>query len=89
MFDLQDYRVRAAVRQALKNVACASGARSRDNAGPIWTQPLYRRFDLHIRRHRIGSCKVFLFLIIPVSQYLTVRRANRHSDARFLGLKSA
>ena len=40
-FDLQDYRVRAAVRQALKNVACASSARSRASAGPIRAKPLY------------------------------------------------
>jgi hypothetical protein len=39
-FDLQDHRVRAAVRQALKNVAYASSARPRGSAGPI------RRADL-------------------------------------------
>jgi len=61
-FDLQDHRVRAAVREALKDVACASGTRSRDNAGPIRAQPRYRQFDLPIRRRRMGSCKGFFGL---------------------------
>jgi hypothetical protein len=39
-FDLQDHRVRAAVRQALKNVAYASSARPRGSAGPIRAKPL-------------------------------------------------
>jgi hypothetical protein len=34
-FNLQDHRVRAAVRQALMNVAYASSARPRGSAGPI------------------------------------------------------
>ena len=58
-FDLQDHRVRAAVCQALKNVAYASSARSRGSAGPIRAEPLYCQFDLPVRRRPIGSYEVF------------------------------
>jgi hypothetical protein len=51
--------MRAAVRQALKNVACPSGARSRYCAGPIRAHPLYRQFNLPVCRHPIGSYEVF------------------------------
>jgi hypothetical protein len=43
-FNLQDHRARAAVRQALKNVAYASSARPRGSAGPIRAEPLYLSF---------------------------------------------
>src|SRR6267154_1380191 len=36
--------------------------RGRGTTGPIRTQPLYHRSNLRIRRHRIGSCKVFFVL---------------------------
>ena len=39
-FNLQNHRVRAAVRQALKNVAYASSAQPRGSAGPIRAKPL-------------------------------------------------
>jgi hypothetical protein len=59
-FDLPDYRVRAAVRQALKNVACASGARSRGSAGPVRAKPLYCQFDLPNRCRPISLYEAFL-----------------------------
>lgn len=61
-FDLQDHRVRPAVRQALKNVACASSARSRGSAGPIRAKPPYCQFDLPVRRRPIGCYEVFSVL---------------------------
>ena len=76
-FDLQDHSVRAAVRQALKNVACASGARSRGSAGPIRAKPLYCQFDLPVRRHPIGSYEFFLVLCHLVPDNLYVCRASR------------
>jgi hypothetical protein len=76
-FDLQDYRVRAAVRQALKNVACASSARSRGSAGPIRAKPLYCQFDLPGRRRPIGSYEVFFVLCHLVSDNLNICRASR------------
>jgi hypothetical protein len=76
-FDLQDHRVRAAVRQALKNVACASSARPRGSAGPIRAEPLYCQFDLPVRRHPIGSYEFFLVLCHLVPDNLYVCRASR------------
>jgi hypothetical protein len=76
-FDLQDHRVRAAVRQALKNVAFAPSARSRGSAGPIRAKPLHCQFDLHVRRRRIGSYEVFFILCHLVPDNLYVCRASR------------
>ena len=76
-FNLQDHRVRAAVRQALKNVAYASSARPRGSAGPIRAEPLYCQFDLHVRRRPIGSYEFFLVLCHLVPDNLDVRRASR------------
>ena len=81
-FDLQDHRVRAAVCQALNNVAFAPSARSRGSAGPIRAKPLHCQFDLHLRRRRIGSYEVFFVLCHLVPDTLNVRRASR---ARKLG----
>ena len=53
-FDLQDHRVRAAVREALKNVAYASSAQPRGSVVPIRAKPLYCQFDLPVRRQPIG-----------------------------------
>jgi hypothetical protein len=75
-FDLQDHRMRAAVRQALKNVACASGARSRGSAGPIWAQSLYCQFDLAVRQRPIGWYEVFSVLCHLVPNILNIRRAS-------------
>src|ERR1700738_4548174 len=70
-FDLQDHRVRAAVCQALNNVAFAPSARSRGSAGPIRAKPLHCQFDLHLRRRRIGSYEVFFVLchLVPDNLY--------------------
>ena len=76
-FNLQDHRVRAAVRQALKNVAYASSARPRGSAGPIRAEPLYCQFDLPGRRHSIGSYEFFLVLCHLVPDNLYVCRASR------------
>src|ERR1700720_4410450 len=76
-FDLQDHRVRAAVRQALKNAAYASSARPRGSAGPIRAEPLYCQFDLPGRRHSIGSYEFFLILCHLVPDNLYVCRASR------------
>jgi hypothetical protein len=88
-FDLQDHRVRAAVRQALKNVAYASSARSRGSAGPIRAEPLYCQFDLPVRRRPIGSYEVFFVLCHLVPENLNIRRASRASRARKLVLPKA
>ena len=76
-FNLQDHRVRAAVRQALKNAAYASSARPRGSAGPIRAEPLYCQFDLPVRRHPIGSYEFFLVLCHLVPDNLYVWRASR------------
>ncbi len=78
MFDLQDYRVRAAVRQALKNVACASGARSRGRAGPVLAKPLHCQLDLSLRRRPIGLYEIFSVLchLLP-DDNSNVRRASQ------------
>ena len=76
-FDLQDHRVRAAVCQALNNVAFAPSARSRGSAGPIRAKPLYCQFDLPVRRHPIGSYEFFLVLCHLVPDNLYVCRASR------------
>ena len=76
-FNLQDHRVRAAVRQALKNAAYASSARPRGSAGPIRAEPLYCQFDLPVRRHPIGSYEFFLVLCHLVPDNLYVCRASR------------
>jgi hypothetical protein len=85
-FDLQNHRVRSAVRQALKNVAYASSARPRGSAGPIRAEPLYCQFDLPVRRRPIGSCEVFFVLCHLVPENLNIRRASR---ARKLVLPTA
>src|ERR1700730_7431398 len=77
MFDLQDYRVRAAVRQVLKNVAYASSARPRGSAGPIRAKPFYCQFDLPVRRRPIGPYEVFFVLCHLVPIKLNIRRASR------------
>jgi hypothetical protein len=76
-FDLQDHRVRAAVCQALNNVAFAPSARSRGSAGPIRAKPLHCQFDLPVRRHPIGSYEFFLVLCHLVPDNLYICRASR------------
>jgi hypothetical protein len=76
-FDLQDHRVRAAVCQALNNVAFAPSARSRGSTGPIRAKPLHCQFDVHVRRRPIGSYEVFFVLCHLVPDNLNVRRASR------------
>jgi hypothetical protein len=76
-FDLQDHRVRAAVCQALGNVAFAPTARSRGSAGPIRAKPLHCQFDVHVRRRPIGSYEIFFVLCHLVPDNLNVRRASR------------
>jgi hypothetical protein len=82
-FVLQDHRVRAAVCQALNNVAFAPSARSRGSAGPIRAKPLHCQFDLHVRRRRIGSYEVFFVLCHLVPDTLNVRRASRAGKLGF------
>jgi hypothetical protein len=102
-FDLQDHRVRAAVRQALKNVAYASRSRSRGSAGPIRAEPLYGQFDLPVRRHPIGSYEVFFvkFVLRPKelsgglsdndapSRRVSDRDAGHHGSLRNAGSLNA
>jgi hypothetical protein len=76
-FDLEDHCVRAAVCQALNNVAFAPSARSRGSAGPIRAEPLHCQFDVHVRRRPIGSYEVFFVLCYLVPDNLNVRRASR------------
>jgi hypothetical protein len=71
-FALQDHRVRAAVRQLPKNVACASGAQPRDSAGPIRAQPLYADSISTSVGTGLARMKFSLFLVIGVQ---TLERA--------------
>jgi hypothetical protein len=76
--------VRAAVCQALNNVAFAPSARSRGSACPIRAKPLHCQFDVHVRRRPIGSYEVFFVLCHLVSDNLNVRRASRARKLVFI-----
>ena len=58
--DLQGHRVRAAMRTPLNDLVCTCVVRPRNGAGPVGPQPLDRRIDLDVRRHRLGRHVIVL-----------------------------